>query len=426
MLSVRGRAGIAEQHERFADLFIVLDGRATLITGGTVSGAHIIAPGEIRGTAVEGGKRIELHPGDLAHVPAGVPHQTVSYTHLDVYKRQLLPCFFAGELPVDGYLVAVHFPVPGSGLLLQLSERRDSSSAQALTGEQTDLDLRLVQPAAVFGSVMHREALPQQAADLLTESVHQRFAVMGAQIVHDEVDGVGIWIAGHDLKQIVGELGSTTVGGRLGEMPSGLGFNTAKDVGRAAPLVLRIAPQNSSRPHGAWRANIGVQHHRLFIHTDHGLLVRERLLDVYKRQGLFLRCKHSPVHRKGTTMRKLTILLAMAAIALPALAVHRVSVDQFHSWLAARKASNESDNEIAKQISTLQLLERLSPSTLASLKTEFSPGPKTSQALDLLADCSAILDPPATELPSQPPPDAAALKAMFHSKIGRASCRERV
>jgi hypothetical protein len=116
-------------------------------------------------------------------------------------------------------------------------------------------------------------------------------------------------------------------------------------------------------------------------------------------------------------MRKLTILLAMAAIALPALAVHRVSVDQFHSWLAARKASNESDNEIAKQISTLQLLERLSPSTLASLKTEFSPGPKTSQALDLLADCSAILDPPATELPSQPPPDAAALKAMFHSTV---------
>jgi hypothetical protein len=116
-------------------------------------------------------------------------------------------------------------------------------------------------------------------------------------------------------------------------------------------------------------------------------------------------------------MRKLAILLAMAAIALPALAVHRVSVDQFHSWLAARKASNEPDNEIAKQISTLQLLERLSPSTLASLKTEFSPGPKTTQALDLLADCSAILDPPATELPSQPPPDAAALKAMFHATV---------
>jgi hypothetical protein len=116
-------------------------------------------------------------------------------------------------------------------------------------------------------------------------------------------------------------------------------------------------------------------------------------------------------------MRKLPILLAIAAITLPALAAHRVSVDQFHSWLAARKASNQSDNDIAKQIATLQLLERLSPSTLASLKAEFSPGPKTTQALDLLADCSAILDPPATELPSRPPPDAAALKAMFHSTV---------
>jgi hypothetical protein len=123
------------------------------------------------------------------------------------------------------------------------------------------------------------------------------------------------------------------------------------------------------------------------------------------------------MHGKGMTMRKLTILLTIAVIALPAFAVHRVSVDQFHSWLAARKASNQSDTEIAKQISTLQLLERLSPSTLASLKAEFSPGPQTTQALDLLADCSAILDPPATELPSRPPPDVAALTAMIKSTV---------
>ena len=117
------------------------------------------------------------------------------------------------------------------------------------------------------------------------------------------------------------------------------------------------------------------------------------------------------------TMRKLTIFLVIAAIALPALAVHRVSVDQFHSWLAARKASNQSDYEIAKQISNLQLLERLSPSTLAGLKAEFTPGPKTTEALDLLADCSAILDPPASELPSRPPPDAAALSAMIKATV---------
>ena len=75
MLSFRARDGEAELHENFADLFYVLAGRATLITGGTVAGARTVAPGEIRGDAVEGGSRMELRPGDLAHVPAGTPHQ---------------------------------------------------------------------------------------------------------------------------------------------------------------------------------------------------------------------------------------------------------------------------------------------------------------------------------------------------------------
>jgi mannose-6-phosphate isomerase-like protein (cupin superfamily) len=75
MLSFRGRDGVAELHENFADLFIVLDGRATLVTGGAVIGAEIIAAGEIRGTAIEGGRRQQLGAGDIAHVPAGVPHQ---------------------------------------------------------------------------------------------------------------------------------------------------------------------------------------------------------------------------------------------------------------------------------------------------------------------------------------------------------------
>ena len=75
MLSVRVRSGDAELHENFADLFYVLDGRATLVTGGAVAGAQTIGPGEVRGVSVEGGTRQELRAGDVAHVPAGVPHQ---------------------------------------------------------------------------------------------------------------------------------------------------------------------------------------------------------------------------------------------------------------------------------------------------------------------------------------------------------------
>jgi mannose-6-phosphate isomerase-like protein (cupin superfamily) len=75
MLSFRARDGEAELHENFADLFYVLSGQATLVTGGTVVGAKTIGPGEVRGTSIEGGQRKELRAGDLAHVPAGVPHQ---------------------------------------------------------------------------------------------------------------------------------------------------------------------------------------------------------------------------------------------------------------------------------------------------------------------------------------------------------------
>lgn len=75
MLSFRSRDGEAEVHENFADVFYVLEGRATLVTGGTVADARLIKPGETRGTSIEGGVRRELRAGDVAHVPAGLPHQ---------------------------------------------------------------------------------------------------------------------------------------------------------------------------------------------------------------------------------------------------------------------------------------------------------------------------------------------------------------
>lgn len=74
-LLVRNRNGAAEQHARFADLFLVLEGRATLATGGTIVNAKAVAAGEIRGDSVEGWALQDLRAGDLAHVPAGLPHQ---------------------------------------------------------------------------------------------------------------------------------------------------------------------------------------------------------------------------------------------------------------------------------------------------------------------------------------------------------------
>jgi mannose-6-phosphate isomerase-like protein (cupin superfamily) len=75
MLAFRGASGGGELHQNYADLFTILDGHATLITGGEVMDPKTTAPGEIRGTAVRNGTRQELRAGDVVHIPAGMPHQ---------------------------------------------------------------------------------------------------------------------------------------------------------------------------------------------------------------------------------------------------------------------------------------------------------------------------------------------------------------
>ena len=75
LLSYRSRDGEAEMHQNFAFMFHVLAGAATLVTGGTLTRARTAGPGEMRGDSIEGGTRQELKTGDIAHVPAGLPHQ---------------------------------------------------------------------------------------------------------------------------------------------------------------------------------------------------------------------------------------------------------------------------------------------------------------------------------------------------------------
>jgi mannose-6-phosphate isomerase-like protein (cupin superfamily) len=75
MMAVRHGNGVAELHEKMADVFVVRSGTATLVVGGEMVDGKTTAPGEIRGTSVRGGKRQELAAGDVVHIPAGAPHQ---------------------------------------------------------------------------------------------------------------------------------------------------------------------------------------------------------------------------------------------------------------------------------------------------------------------------------------------------------------
>jgi mannose-6-phosphate isomerase-like protein (cupin superfamily) len=80
MLAFRSKSGQAEQHEKFADFYVVIAGKATLLSGGKMVNGKTTGPGELRGDSVEGGKETKLAKGDIVHVPANIPHQLVLAT----------------------------------------------------------------------------------------------------------------------------------------------------------------------------------------------------------------------------------------------------------------------------------------------------------------------------------------------------------
>lgn len=74
-LSVRSKSGGAEVHAHFDDIFYVTQGRATLITGGTVLDAETGADGETHGSGIQNGQSHLIQKGDIVNIPAGTPHQ---------------------------------------------------------------------------------------------------------------------------------------------------------------------------------------------------------------------------------------------------------------------------------------------------------------------------------------------------------------
>ena len=66
--------GLAEIHTHDTDIIYVLEGSATLVTGGRAVEAKPTGPEELRGSAIEGGETRELVAGDVVVVPNGTPH----------------------------------------------------------------------------------------------------------------------------------------------------------------------------------------------------------------------------------------------------------------------------------------------------------------------------------------------------------------
>jgi mannose-6-phosphate isomerase-like protein (cupin superfamily) len=72
--SRREAPGMAEVHTRDTDIAYVLQGSATLVTGGTAIGLKPTGPEELRGSGIQGGETRTLQPGDVVIIPNGIPH----------------------------------------------------------------------------------------------------------------------------------------------------------------------------------------------------------------------------------------------------------------------------------------------------------------------------------------------------------------
>lgn len=105
-------------------------------------------------------------------------------------------------------------------------------------------------------------------------------------------------------------------------------------------------------------------------------------------------------------MRRLLLAVLLAMLALPACAAKRLTVAQLEQKLTALSQSHRDDAAMVMQLAELELTERLTETTLERLQTQIPMGPKSALAIRLMADQSALLDPPAVEFPAAAYPDA--------------------
>jgi len=83
--SRREQSGMSEIHTKDSDIVYVLDGTATLVTGGAAVDSKPIAADEFRGERIDGGETRQLYKGDVIIIPAGVPHWFKEVTNPFLY-----------------------------------------------------------------------------------------------------------------------------------------------------------------------------------------------------------------------------------------------------------------------------------------------------------------------------------------------------
>ena len=114
--------------------------------------------------------------------------------------------------------------------------------------------------------------------------------------------------------------------------------------------------------------------------------------------------------------RWISVMLAAVTMALSVPAwsasTKKISVQDLNALLTTLQDSKKSDAEVATQLKEVELTEELTTANMNTL-TDKIPGPLSTEQLYVLEARSAVLPPPASDLPTAPAPDAAAQNAML-------------
>jgi len=111
-------------------------------------------------------------------------------------------------------------------------------------------------------------------------------------------------------------------------------------------------------------------------------------------------------------MKRFGCVLVLILLALPAWPAKKMTVAELTDLLKSLQEQKKSDADVAVALKQVQLSEQLTRSTMNGL-SGYAPGPMTTEQIYVLEAGSAVLAPPASDIPSTPAPDAAAQKALL-------------
>jgi len=119
-------------------------------------------------------------------------------------------------------------------------------------------------------------------------------------------------------------------------------------------------------------------------------------------------------------MKRLQWIVVLLLAASPAWAAKKITVQELKELLIARQQAGKTDADVATDLRDVELTEELTRSTMNSF-APFTLGQLTTEQLFVLEARSAMLAPPATDLPATPAPDAATQKAILDKAVDYAT-----